>query len=517
MNGDAVRAAAAGNTRCGYSRPLVALCRRWVGRWFRSGVVRRRYRSAVPRSDSQPTNRSAAVAAEMRQAAGTLLSALSGIIGQLRTIIAHLWSTFALMLRRLPLICWLLAAALLLLRLGLLWHNNPGLEWNWDEVRNARIADHWLQGRGYVSYDAVRRQLRPDAFHASFPVWVYAAWFKLGLPRHYFTAAVYLLTALGGLVTGLYAARTLRWYGLRPRPAAVGALLLMLYPSVLWYVGAWFWYENLCLPVLVWVTYQLLRLYGGRPMPLGKALLLAVLVVLSCLLRGYLLAVYGLLFAYLLALSRRSGPTARAPTWRPALLTLLLTLALHVPVLLKNHRLFGAYILSTQPGFELLQGNNPFTRGRFMFDWDESDKPFGAWVQEQRPDLAALNQYEESRARAALARRWVAAHPADALGLLGRKLLAFFSPENFVANDYHTRYHPVTAAVHLAFLLSLLATALRWRGLRFRAPDGLLLLPVLVVLGLSLVFFVGYRWRLFAEPAFVLFPLITWQRLRRPA
>ncbi|OON70859.1 hypothetical protein [Hymenobacter sp. CRA2] len=418
------------------------------------------------------------------------------------------------MLRRLPRWFWLLAALLVGLRLGLLWHNNPGLEWNWDEVRNGRIAENLLQGRGYVSYDAVHQQLRPDAFHATFPVWVYAAWFRLGLPRHYFTATAYLLMAIGGVVTWLYAQRTLRWYRVPERPAWAGGLLLALYPSVLWYIGAWFWYENLCLPALVWGTYQLLRLLEGRPMPTAKAWALAAVVVVSCLLRGYLLAVYGLMFAYLLWRSRRQGWAARAVVWRPAVLTLLLTLTLHLPVLLKNHRLFGVYILSTQPGFELLQGHNSVSTGRFMFDWDEVDKPFGRWVQQQIPQLSSLDQYQESQARARLARTWITTHPAAEVGLLGRKLGAFFSPENFVANDYRTRYHPLTAAVHLTFLLSLVVTALRWRGLRFQPADTLLLLPTVTVLLLSLVFFVGYRWRLFAEPAFVLFPLITWQRLR---
>jgi hypothetical protein len=418
------------------------------------------------------------------------------------------------MLRRLPRLFWLCALLLVALRLGLLWHNNPGLEWNWDEVRNARIAENLLQGRGYVSLDPVRQQLRPDAFHATFPVWVYAAWFRLGLPRHYFTAAAYLLMALGGVVTALYAQRTLLWYRVEPRLAWAGGALLALYPSVLWYIGAWFWYENLCLPALVWTTYQLLRLLDGRPLPLPKALLLAAVVTVSCLLRGYLLAVYGLMLAWLLWRSYPPGPAAWRRALPAALLTLGLVVALHLPILLKNHRLFGAYILSTQAGFELLQGNNGVTRGRFMFDWDEADKPFGHWVRQRIPDLSALNQYQESQARARLARQWIKEHPTEELRLLGRKLAAFFSPENFVANDFRTRYHPLTAAVHLAFLLSLLATALRWRGLRFRAPDALLLLPVAVVLLLSLVFFVGYRWRLFAEPAFVLFPLITWQRLR---
>ncbi|UYZ58472.1 hypothetical protein [Hymenobacter latericus] len=418
------------------------------------------------------------------------------------------------MLRRLPRAFWLLALLLIALRLGLLWYNNPGLELNWDEVRNARIADNWLQGKGYVSFDHTRQQLRPDAFHATFPVWVYAAWAWMGLPRYYLVAGLMLLMAAGGAITWLYGQRTLRWYGLPPRWAWLGAGLLALYPSVLWYVGAWFWYENLCLPALVWVTYQLLRLQEGRPLPAAKALLLALVVVVSCLLRGYLLAVYGLMFALVLWRGYWAGTSALRHVWRPAVLTLALTVALHVPVLMKNHRLFGVYILSTQPGFELLQGHNSATQGKFMFNWDEADEPFGRWVQQSIPNLGQLNQYQESQARARLARQWVAEHPAEELQLLGRKLRVFFSPENFVADADRTSYNPVTAVVHLGFLLSLLLTALGWRGLRFRVPDSLLLTPFCVVLLLSLVFFVGYRWRLFAEPAFVLFPLITLWRLK---
>ncbi|KUG06044.1 hypothetical protein [Solirubrum puertoriconensis] len=418
------------------------------------------------------------------------------------------------MLRRLPYALWLVALLLIALRLGLLWHNNPGLELNWDEVRNARIADNWLQGKGYVSYDHVRQQLRPDAFHATFPVWGYAAWTWLGLPRYYLVAGLMLLMAVGGVVTLLYGQRILRWYGLPLRWAWLGAGLLAFYPSVLWYVGAWFWYENLCLPALVWVTYQLLRLQAGRPLPLAKALLLALVVVVSCLLRGYLLAVYGLMFALVLWRGYRAGAGVLRHVWRPALLTLVLTVVLHLPILVKNHSLFGAYILSTQPGFELLQGHNFATKGKFMFNWDEADEPFGRWVLQSIPRLHALNQYQESQARARLAQQWIAHHPAEEVQLIGRKLLMFFSSENFVADADRTGYHPVTAAAHLGFLLSLLLTALRWRGLRFRPADALLLAPFAVVLLLSLAFFVGYRWRLFAEPAFVLFPLITLWRLK---
>ncbi|WP_426489686.1 hypothetical protein [Hymenobacter sp. 102] len=417
------------------------------------------------------------------------------------------------MLRSIPRYVWPVAALLLMLRLALNLGLNPGLEWNYDERRNGRIADNYLAGRGYVSLDPERQQLRPDAFHASFPVFVYVGWSRAGLPRHYLTLLVYAAAAGLYLVGGLYVQRTLQYLGLQPEVGWLGALLWAVSPGVVYYIGAFWWFENLALPLLLLVVYKLLRLHGGRPLRWPDALLITGAVVLSCLLRGYLLAVYGLLVAVWLGLMTRQSARQRVAAWALSLGLLLALVAAHAPIFLKNYRMFGAYTLSNQAGFELLQGHNSVTQGRFMFDWDDRQGPFDRFVRRHIPQLDSLNQYQESQARARLARQWVAGHPGAEARLLLRKTLLFFSPENFIADAPRTPWNPFTALTLLAFGAALLLTVLGYRGLRFQAADGLLLTPLVAAWLLSLVFFVGFRWRFFAEPALLLFPLLVAGRL----
>ncbi|TGE13077.1 hypothetical protein [Hymenobacter elongatus] len=419
------------------------------------------------------------------------------------------------MLRSIPRFVWPVVVVLALLKLVLQLSLNPGLEWNYDERRNGRIADNYLAGRGYVSLDPERHVLRPDSFHASFPVFVYIGWQKAGLPKHYFTLLVFVLSVAAYLLGALYVQRTLHYFGVAPPVAWAGALLWALSPSVVYYIGAYMWYENLALPLLILVVYKLLRQLSGRPLSWPDTLLLAASVTLSCLLRGYLLAVFGAVFAVWLVLQVRQTAVNRNGAWRTALLTGVLLGMAHVPVLQKNHQLFGAWTLSNQAGFELLQGHNSVTQGRFMFDWDERSGPFDQFVRAHIPGLDSLNQYQESKARATLAGRWVAAHPAQESRLWLRKTALFFAPENFIADAPRTPYNMVTGAVHLAFLLAVLLTLGQYRGLRVVRPDLLLLTPLVAVWLLSLVFFVGFRWRYFAEPALLLYPLIIWQRLRQ--
>ncbi|WP_303309601.1 hypothetical protein [Hymenobacter sp. BT730] len=421
------------------------------------------------------------------------------------------------MLRRLPRIVWLVLLLLMAAKLALLLHLNPELAWNPDEIRNGHIADNVRAGHGFVSYDATRQQLRPDAFHASFPVLVYVAWENLGLPKHYWTLLVYVGTSFLYAVAFLYVYRTLRWLGVSLMFSWLGAGLFALYPSVAYYIGGFFWYENLAMPLLVLVGYKLLRLHDGRPLSWTDAILVAISITLSCLFRSYLLAVYALWLLVLLLVCWRGPAGRRQDAMRLGLLTLLLVSIGYLPVLYKNHKQFGAYILSTQGGFELLHGHNSFTQGRFMYNWDDPAAPFGRWVLAHIPQLPTLNQYQESQARARLAGQWVKQHPEAELRLIGRKLQLFFTPENYnVDTEHNFRWNPLTTLVHACFLLSLLAVVLRLRGLRFQSTDALLLAPVAAILLLSLVFFVGYRWRYFAEPAMLMYPLVVWQRLRQP-
>lgn len=417
------------------------------------------------------------------------------------------------MLRTIPSFIWLVAALLVGLKIALLLHLNPALEWNYDEHRNGRIADNYLAGRGYVSVDPEREQLRPDAFHASFPVFVYIGWQRLGLPKHYFTLLLFALIAGTYLLGILYVQRTLLYEGLAPPHAWGGALLWALYPSVVYYIGAYGWYENIALPLLILVVYKLLRLYGGRRLTAPDAFLLAGSITLSCLLRGYLLAVYGVLLLVWMGLM-----VGRA-AWRPAVQVGILTFALvvggYLPVLLKNHAMFGAYIISTQAGFELLQGHNNQTQGSFMYSWSNRGEPFDTYVRAHIPHLDSLNQYQESRARGRLAMQWIAAHPAAEARLWARKTALFFSAENFSADNPDMPWNFFTALAHIAFFSSVLLTVARYRALSFRRDDLLLFAPLLTIWLMSLVFFVGFRWRYFADPIILLFPCLVLHRLRK--
>ncbi|SHI47147.1 hypothetical protein SAMN02745146_0978 [Hymenobacter daecheongensis DSM 21074] len=402
-----------------------------------------------------------------------------------------------------------------MLKLGLMLHLNPGLEWNYDERRNGRIADNYLAGRGYTSLDPERNIIRPDAFHASFPVFVYIGWQKAGLPKHYFTLLVFVLSTGLYILGGLYVQRTLAYFGVAPPLSWAAGLLWLLCPSNVYYIGAYMWYENIALPLLILVVYKLIRLLDGRILLWSDAVLIIGSVVLSCLLRGYLLAVYGIVFFIWVLLAVHA---AKSSVSRNTILAVSVALALllaHLPILQKNHRLFGVYILSNQAGFELLQGHNSITQGRFMFDWDERTKPFDQFVRVYIPDLDSLNQYEESQARAQLAIKWVLAHPAEELILCLRKTALFLSPENFIADAPRTTYNVFTALISLAFLVSFTLVVSNFRNLTFQHYDMLLLGPIIAVWLLSLFFFVGFRWRYFAEPSMLMYPILIWQRLQR--
>ncbi|MGV3640016.1 MAG: hypothetical protein ACO1NZ_05805, partial [Adhaeribacter sp.] len=66
------------------------------------------------------------------------------------------------------------------------------------------------------------------------------------------------------------------------------------------------------------------------------------------------------------------------------------------------------------------------------------------------------------------------------------------------------RWNPLNGAVHALFLAALTAALLRPRRFGLQESERFLLAPVGAVLLLSLIFFVGHRWRFYAEPYMLL-------------
>ncbi|MGV3504984.1 MAG: hypothetical protein ACO1O1_14840 [Adhaeribacter sp.] len=395
-------------------------------------------------------------------------------------------------------------------RAGLLVFNSHGLDLNPDEFGNYHIARSWVQGLGYTRFDPVTQTQKPLAFYATFPVWVYALFLKAGLNIAFWVLLVHLASLAAYVLACWYFYRSLALFIAQERLRFWGTLIFAAYPSTLFYIGSIFWYENLTMPVLVYVSYHLLRLLQGGRLERRHWLLIPLLISGSCLFRGQLLFIYFFLFICFLVLGRHIilQGKGRQLLALPLLVAGLLVFS-HVPILVKNYRLFGGLLLSTQPGFELLQGHNPYADGRWTMAWTDPGEPLYDYAAARIPGLKYLDQYTESRERARLAWEWIRQHPRAELQLLARKVGVFFRPDNSPYFEGNTLpgfpwWNPLNGAVHALFLLALAAAGLRPRRFGLRGSERFLLAPVGAVLLLSLIFFVGHRWRFYAEPYMLL-------------
>ena len=86
-----------------------------------------------------------------------------------------------------------------------------------------------------------------------------------------------------------------------------------------------------------------------------------------------------------------------------------------------------------------------------------------------------------------------------------------FLPKNYSIGKnilpYSDIFIPINFFVHFLFLLSVFLMCLRIRELEL--PELIVLSPVVFSILLSLVFFVGYRWRLWAEPFMITYIFIV--------
>jgi len=372
------------------------------------------------------------------------------------------------------------------------------LELNPDEKRNYQIALNHQQGKGYTISDPETGLYKATAYHASFPVFVYELMIKNSIS----VAAWMLLVSLCSL--GLFGLSIWYFYKLAlfffdNRYAFWASVTYSFYPSVLVYIGGLIsLYENAVLSIVVITVYQTLRsvTYGLKT---GDYITLPLLVTISCLFRPSVIPVY------ILLLSVYSGiclyMKKPALLW-PVFATLILVVIMHVPVIVKNRHLFNASIISTQSGYELLQGHNPTARGSWRGDWQDSTSVLYQYAHTMIPDIDMLNEYEEGLARKTIALRWIAENPVDELILTARKLAIYFLPYNYEVLKTAKVFNPVNFIVHLLFAVALLFRIYR-RDLRVR--DLIILSPVAASIIFSLVYFVGYRWRYYAEPFMIIY------------
>jgi 4-amino-4-deoxy-L-arabinose transferase-like glycosyltransferase len=403
------------------------------------------------------------------------------------------------------------AAALLVLtllafafRVGLSAHfqgldSRPDPNLGLDHIQYAWTADQLLQGKGYILYNH-RNEIGPSAFRApGTPFLLYAVYKLTGQSRARVThdgpafAAVRIAWALfGALSVPLLYLIALR--ALPVRLALLAAALFALWPAHAYY--SMHLYSE-----VPWTFVVLLAVWLGlkaseRPR--------AALFFLQGLFFGYAALLRPIAFPLpflqsgLLLLFHRE----RFRLFPRSLLAIAACLLVIFPWALRNHRVFGHWVLFSTHGGTTLYGAynetvavDPALKGRWL---PPEKTPRYAWIMQADGEIA----WDERAYEAGW--EWISEHPRQAIELIPWKFWRSFGPHPGTPN------RTFNYAVMIPYLLILPFFA---AGLfrQFRGGAGLwipLSLPLLITLAMTVFFYGDHRFRIAISPFLILWALI---------
>lgn len=378
---------------------------------------------------------------------------------------------------------------------------------NPDEERNFEIAQNHINGKGYSVFDKQKQVYIKSAFHGSFPVFLYETVIKHNIGKQAWINFIYLITFL------LYIVSIRCFYGTalilmnnNSKYAYYAAALYSFYPSVIYFVGALFFYENIALYGLIIVTFRLLRMIVNSTISKTDYFWIPLISTIILLLRAQLIPVFVLFFSAILFILFLKGSmfnkSFKKGTVTLVIITVLIATIGQIPALVKNKHMFGRAVLSTQYGFEFLQGHNALARGSWYGNWRDTASTFYKYVHSNIPGLDKLDELQESKARQKLGLQWIKNQPLDEIKLLVRKLVIYFLPYNFDVLPGYSWFNPINGVVHLLFLCYLIFNIYKRS---FSNNDLILLSIVLATIIISLMFFTVYRVRFYAEPFMIIF------------
>jgi hypothetical protein len=396
---------------------------------------------------------------------------------------------------------------------------------NPDELSIAIVAFNYNKGLGYVSdKDYSQGKLRRTAWRPTFPVWLHIIGQRLYRKIYpessiefyqthpYFQYYGFFLQVIYVLLYGLslYYFYQISYLVIQDRVYSKISLILFTFiPSVFYYIGTMPCYENIALSCLIIVIGIYCKIIANTDLNRKLSIVIICLsATLACLLRPQLLAVMLVLLSFLISMSVFVMLKKQDQKINKLLLIIALTNGLflfcsHLPILLKNHSIFNAYFLSTQDGYEFLQGHNPLARGAWNGLWYKGTE-YDNYVRANIPQLDELNEYEESKARRKLAAEWIQQNPFKEITLIARKTAMYFLPNNFLYYSDVNLSLFLTAALFLGFITGFLLFLYQLLH-GFVDKDELLLtiiilMPVLASWLISVIFFVEQRVRYYAEP-----------------
>jgi hypothetical protein len=387
-----------------------------------------------------------------------------------------------------------------LLRAVLLFHHNPNLIMNIDEESNFEVATNHFKGRGYTYFDPEKNGYYPTAFHGSFTIFVYENLIlKQHIHKRKWVSFCNIVSALFLCISIIFFYRLSQRF-LPEKLVLYATLLYAVFPPVVYYIGTLFWYEQIVLSWLIIIVYYVIKAINSTLKPL-EWMFLIVLILLSTLFR---LQTITILLPLLVLVAGYSLYKKKYFLTSMMLLTLTLGMIAHIPSLKKNKDLYGKYMLSTQMGYEILQGHNPHAKGSWMGDWLLPSSALYQYSHQQIPNLKNLNQYEEGVARQQVAVNWMKQHPLEELKLQFRKVALYFLPRNFEFLPYNQWLNPLNFIVYAGFL-AYVFWLIKNKCKPIDISRLILLMPFIGSITLTLVFFMGARWRYYAEPFMIIF------------
>ena len=316
---------------------------------------------------------------------------------------------------------------------------------------------------------------------------------------------MYIITILAFAVSIYYFYQTGLLFLGNEKSAFYATIVYSFYPSVMYFVGALFDYENVVLYGLIIIIFRLICLLKEHRIRKSDHVFFPAVITLTTLLRPQLIPVFALVFIttlfILIYFHTTFNKKFKLGFTFLSLLVITLFMGANLPALLKNKQMFGKAVLSTQYGFEFLQGHNAMAKGSWYGNWREPSSDFYQYVHSQISGLDKMDELQESTARRQLAISWIKSHPAGELKLMFRKLALYFLPYNYDVLPGYKWLNPVNLTVHLLFFCYLAYNLFKKR---FSYNDLILLSVIAGTVIISVVFFVGYRTRFFAEPFLIL-------------
>jgi hypothetical protein len=418
------------------------------------------------------------------------------------------------------------------------FHKNYALSINIDDREMARTAWYKIHTGKYLSdlcFD--RPSFRKDtlflsAFRPRLNVLVHVAGLKIytamkrvsiesarQIPEDYFYAFGFVICVLKSVLfiisSFFFVALVLKIFDTRWTDAA--ALLFIAFPSMFMYIGIMDIFENVAMPLLViFFSFCYVYLDENKSPRMFQNILYGLLISFACLIRPHILFI---LLLFLVAYAciwtvyfiKRRSVLVLSKTVATVLVILFLSLA---PVLISNHKMFGSYVLSTQPQLEFFQGHNPYARGSWnpvLFEQHESDfKNMFA----EHPLLASDNEKEELDFYYNQAKKAILKDPKREIMLSVKKTAIYLVPYNYLCHIFNP-FNALVYAGTLGFLVMLFLKRIELGRENRALKLSIILAPVAGSYFLTLIFFVGERWRYYAEPFMIICALLFFKELFR--